>query len=72
LLGHGSHGWEAVVLAGVRPASAIRRARALLALDTSVGEVDAKEVIAAPPGVSGEVLRLVTKRFAEAGGDIAA
>ena len=48
----------------------IRRARVLLALDTSVGEVDSKEVIAARLGVSGETLRLVAKRFAETGGDV--
>ena len=35
---------------GVRPASAIRRARVLLALDTSVGEPDPKEVVAARLG----------------------
>jgi hypothetical protein len=54
---------------GVHPASMIRRARVLLALDTSVGEVDPKEVIAARLGVSGETLRLVAKRFADTGGD---
>jgi len=48
----------------------IMRARVLLALDTSAGEVDKKEVIAARVGVSGETLRLVAKRFAETGGDI--
>jgi transposase len=55
---------------GVHPASMIRRARVLLALDTSAGEVDPKEVIAARLGVSGETLRLVAKRFTETGGDI--
>jgi transposase len=55
---------------GVHSASMIRRARVLLALDTSTGEVDPKEVIAARLGVSGETLRLVAKRFAETGGDI--
>jgi transposase len=59
-----------LTVTGVRPASAIRRARVLLALDTSAGEVDAKEVIAARLGVSGEMLRLVAKRFVETGGDI--
>src|SRR6266540_3223325 len=54
---------------GVHPASMIMRARVLLALDTSGGEVDAKEVLAARLGVSGETLRLVAKRFAETGGD---
>ena len=61
-----------VTTTGVRSASMIRRARVLLALDTSVGEVDPKEVIAARVGVSGETLRLVAKRFAETGGDIRA
>ena len=55
---------------GVRGASMITRARVLLALDTSGGAVDAKEVIAARLGVSGETLRLVAKRFAETGGDV--
>ena len=55
---------------GVHPAAMIRRAGVLLALDTSVGVVDAKEVIAARLGVSGETIRLVAKRFAETGGDV--
>ncbi|MDP9613707.1 helix-turn-helix domain-containing protein [Streptomyces demainii] len=55
---------------GVRGASMIMRARVLLALDTSVGDVDSKEAIAARLGVSGETLRLVAKRFAETGGDV--
>ncbi|MGC7103173.1 helix-turn-helix domain-containing protein, partial [Amycolatopsis lurida] len=59
-----------VTTTGVHPASMIMRARVLLALDISAGEVDAKEVIAARVGVSGETLRLVAKRFAETGGDI--
>lgn len=59
-----------VTTTGVHSASMIRRARVLLALDTSTGEVDPKEVIAARLGVSGETLRLVAKRFAETGGDI--
>lgn len=51
----------------------IRRARVLLALDTSVGVVDEKEVIAARlGGVSGETLRLVANRFAETGRDVEA
>jgi transposase len=54
---------------GVHPASVIRRARMLLALDASAGEVDPQEVIAARVGVSTETLRLVAKRFAETGGD---
>ncbi|WNI14094.1 helix-turn-helix domain-containing protein [Actinacidiphila sp. ITFR-21] len=48
----------------------IRRARVLLALDTSVGVVDPKEEIAARLGVSGETIRLVARRFAETGGDV--
>jgi hypothetical protein len=59
-----------VTTTGIHPASMIRRARVLLALDTSVGVVDPKEVIAARLGVSGETIRLVAKRFAETGGDI--
>jgi transposase len=59
-----------VTTTGVHPVSMIRRANALLALDTSAGEVDPKEVIAARLGVSGETLRLVAKRFAETGGDV--
>ncbi|MFD0204073.1 helix-turn-helix domain-containing protein, partial [Saccharothrix carnea] len=57
---------------GVHPASSIMRARVLLALDTSVGEPDPKEVVAARLGVSGETLRLVAKRFDETGGDVLA
>jgi hypothetical protein len=59
-----------ITTTGVHPASMIRRARVLLALDTSLGEIDFKEVIAARLEVSGETLRLVAKRFAETGGDI--
>jgi len=58
-----------VTTTGVHGASQIMRARVLLALDTSVGEVDPKEVIAARLGVSGETLRLVAKRFADTGSD---
>ena len=60
------------VSTGVHPASAIRRARVLRALDSSVGEPDPKEVIADRLEVSGEMLRLVAKRFAETGGDVLA
>lgn len=59
-----------ITTTGVRPASMIRRARVLLALDTSQGEIGAKEVIAARLEVSGETLRLVAKRFADTGGDV--
>jgi hypothetical protein len=55
---------------GVHPASMIRRAGVLLALDTSVGVVDPVEVIAARLGVSGETIRLVAQRFAATGGDV--
>jgi len=61
---------ERLTTTGVHPVSMIRRARVLLALDTSVGDVDDKEVIAARLGVSGETLRLVAKRFAETGQDV--
>jgi len=59
-----------ITTTGVHPASMIRRARVLLALDTSAGEVDFQEEIAARLEVSGETLRLVAKRFADTGGDI--
>ncbi|MFF7191835.1 helix-turn-helix domain-containing protein [Streptomyces sp. NPDC008222] len=59
-----------VTTTGVHPASVIRRARVLLGLDTSAGEIGSQEVIAARLGVSGETLRLVAKRFAETGGDV--
>jgi hypothetical protein len=59
-----------VTTTGVHPVSMVRRARVLLALDTSVGQVDPGEVIAARLGVSGETLRLVAKRFAETDGDV--
>jgi hypothetical protein len=59
-----------VTTTGVHPALVIRRARVLLALDTSVGEVDSSEVLAARLGVSSEMLRLVAKRLAETGGDV--
>lgn len=52
--------------------SMVRRARVLLALDTSVGVVDPEEVIAARLEVSCEALRLVAKRFADTGGDVRA
>ncbi len=59
-----------ITTTGVHPASMIRRARVLLALDTSMGKIDFKEVIAARLEVSGETLRLVAKRFADTGGDL--
>jgi len=59
-----------ITTTGVHPASMIRRARVLLALDISKGEIDFKEVIAARLEVSGETLRLVAKRFADTGGDV--
>jgi hypothetical protein len=45
-----------VTTTGVHPASVIGRARVLLALDASVGEVGSQEVIAARVGVSTEML----------------
>ncbi len=58
-----------ITMTGVHAASMIRRARVLLALDTSVGAVDPEEVIAARLEVSRETLRLVAKRFFDTGGD---
>lgn len=63
---------ERLTTTGVHPASMIRRARVLLALDTSAGAVDEKKVIAARLGVSGETVRLVAKRFTETGQDVEA
>ncbi|WP_369228658.1 helix-turn-helix domain-containing protein (plasmid) [Streptomyces sp. R39] len=59
-----------VTTTGVRSASMIRRARVLLALDTSVGEVAPRAVIAERVGVSCESVRLISKRYAESGGDV--
>lgn len=59
-----------IATTGVRPASMIRRARVLLALDTSKGDIGLSEAIADRLEVSGETLRLVAKRFADTGGDI--
>ena len=59
------HELAQITTTGVHPASMIRRARVLLALDTSVGVVDPEEVIAARLEVSTETLRLVAKRFAD-------
>lgn len=59
-----------VTRTGAHPSPMIRRARVLLALDTSTGQVGAKEEIAARLDASGETLRLVAERFAETGGDI--
>ncbi|SEC62565.1 hypothetical protein SAMN05428945_3411 [Streptomyces sp. 2224.1] len=56
-----------VASTGVRSASMIRRARVLPALDTSVGDVDPRAVIADRVGVSCESVRLVSKRYAETG-----
>ena len=58
-----------VTTTGIRSASMIRRARVLLALDISAGEVDPRAVIAARVGVSCETVRLISKRFVETGGD---
>ena len=61
---------ERVTTTGVHSASMIRRARVLLALDTSVGQVDPREVIAARVGVSRDSVRLISMRFVETGGDV--
>ena len=55
---------------GVQKASIVRRARVLLALDSSAGGVDSRAAIAARVGVSVETIRLVSMRFVETGGDI--
>jgi hypothetical protein len=44
---------ERVTTTGVHPASMIRRARVLLALDTSGGEVDSRETMAGGAGQGG-------------------
>ena len=61
---------ERVTRTGVHKASLIRRARVLLALDTSVGDVDDRAVIADRVGVWQETVRLISKRFAETGGEV--
>ncbi|WP_371666605.1 helix-turn-helix domain-containing protein [Streptomyces sp. NBC_00289] len=48
----------------------IRRARVLLALDTSAGAVAPRVVIADRVGVSCDTVRLISKRYAETGGDV--
>ena len=58
-----------ITTTGVHPASMIRRARVLLALDDSAGDIGPKEEIAARAGVTGETVRLVARRFEETGGD---
>ncbi|MFK0195713.1 helix-turn-helix domain-containing protein [Kitasatospora sp. NPDC090308] len=61
---------ERVTTTGVRGASMIRRVRVLLALDTSIGEVAPRAVIAERTGVSCDSVRLISKRYAETGGDV--
>ncbi|MGW6262813.1 helix-turn-helix domain-containing protein [Streptomyces sp. NPDC055085] len=61
---------ERVTTTGVRSASMIRRARVLLALDASAGEVAPWAVIAERVGVSCDSVRLISKRYAETGGDV--
>lgn len=61
---------ERLTRAGVQKVSMVRRARVLLALDSSAGEVDSRAAIAARVGVSVETIRLVSMRFVETGGDI--
>ena len=60
---------ERVVRTGVHPASMIRRARVLLALDGATGE-ESREVIGARVGVSRDSVRLIAMRYAETGGDV--
>ncbi len=59
-----------ITTTGVHGASQIMRARVLLALDTSVGVVESREVVAARVGVSINTLRLVAQRFEETVGDV--
>jgi hypothetical protein len=61
---------ERLTRTGVQKVSMVRRARVLLALDSSVGEVDPLPVIAGRVGVSVETIRLVSMRFVETSGDI--
>lgn len=73
LTGEEREALERVTRTGVHGASMIRRARVLLALDTSVAGVagvDPREVIADRVGVWCETVRLVSKRFVETGGDV--
>ncbi len=63
---------ERLTTTGVHSASLIRRARVLLELDTTVGEVGTREEVAARAGASRETVRLISKRFADNGGDAAA
>ncbi len=60
---------ERVARTGVHPASMIRRARVLLALDGATGE-ESREVIGARVGVSRDSVRLIAMRYAETGGDV--
>jgi transposase len=55
---------------GVQKVSMLRRARVLLALDSSAGGRDSRAAIGARVGVSVETIRLVAMRFVETGGDI--
>ena len=61
---------EKIITTGVHPARVIMRARVLLELDSAVGEVDHREVIAERVGVSTETVRLIAKRFADTGGNV--
>jgi len=63
---------ERLTTTGVHSASLIRRARVLLELDTTAGEVGTREEVAARAGASRETVRLISKRFADNGGDAAA
>jgi transposase len=50
----------------------IRRARVLLALDSTGGDVGTRDEVAGRGGVSRETVRLISKRFADNGGDVQA
>ncbi len=61
-----------VTTTGADKARLIMRARVLLALDVAAGPVDDRAVIAERVGVAQETVRLISKRFAETGGDVRA
>src|SRR5438477_11522538 len=63
---------ERVTRTGVHPASVIRRARLLLALDTVVGAGEDRVVVAVQIGVSCEMVRLATTPLGETGGCVRA
>ena len=61
-----------LVSSGVHPARMIMRARVLLELDESHGDVDGRAVVADRVGVSENTVRQVAKRFVDSGADVEA